>query len=93
MEHISRPTSRYTGAVVLAIVIPILLHALFDSAFNSVLQGDGAFPWWIIQFGTIGETVYVYSTILWALSSIVVPVLTFYLGYRYGTRQTSPPNR
>lgn len=93
MEYISRPIARYTGVIVLAIAIPVLLQLLFELGINSVIQGDGAFPWWTIQFGTVGETVLVYSTFLWVLSSIGVPVLAFYLGYRYGTRQTSPSGR
>ena len=90
MKHITRPTVRYAGAIVLAIAIPVLLRLLFDLVITSVIHRDGAFPWWMIQFGTIGETIYVYSTLLWVLSSIGVPVLMFYLGYRYGTRRTSP---
>ena len=79
--------------IVLATAIPVLLGLLFDLGINSVIHGDGAFPWWMIQFGTLGETIYVYSTLIWVLSSIGVPVLTFYLGYRYGTRKTSPSGR
>lgn len=90
MKYVSRPIARYVGVIVLAIAIPVLLRLLFNSGINSVIHGDGTFPWWMIRFGTVGETVLVYSTLVRVLSSIGVPVLTFYLGYRYGTRQTSP---
>ena len=90
MHYLSRPTARYTGAIVLAIAIPVLLRLLFTSVLHNVIRGNGTFPWWMIQFGTLGETIYVYSTLFWALMSIGVPVLTFYLGYRYGTRPTNP---
>ena len=90
MQHVSRSTVRYTGGVILAIAIPVLLSLFFSQIIEGVLQGSGEFPWWVVQFGTIGETVAAYSLFLSALSSLVVPLLTFYLGYRYGTRHTNP---
>lgn len=93
MRYLRRPTTRYAGAVALAIVIPMLLGILLDSAIEGVIHGGDGFPWWMVEFGTLGQTILVYSTLLRVLSSVAVPVLTFYLGYRYGTRRRSPPGR
>ena len=68
-------------AVVLAAVVggEVLLTAAFADA------GAGV-PAWLPQFGTVGQTVLLYSLLSNVLSYVALPATLFWVGYAYGHR-------
>ena len=81
----TEPTLRNPAlAVVLLGVTAVLGELVLTTVFERVLEGSSAFPVWLPQFGTIGQTVLYYSLLLRFLELILIPVALMWLAYAFG---------
>ncbi|MFC6964936.1 hypothetical protein [Halocatena marina] len=90
MQYVSRSTIGHLSGVVLVLLVPIALGVVLDGIVTDLHQ-MGQFPWWVVQFGTPGETITIYAQMVAIVSNILVPLLIFALGYHYGKTQTETP--
>ncbi|MFC7026376.1 hypothetical protein ACFQH8_18190 [Halomicroarcula sp. GCM10025710] len=57
---------------------------VLTSAIKGVLEESAAFPVWLPQFGTIGQTIVYYSRALNFVQLILIPLALMWLAYAYG---------
>ena len=82
-----RSLRRPAFAVVLLITTALFGELLLTTVIEGVLEG-AAFPVWLPQFGTIGQTVLYYSLLLRFLQLVLVPAALMWLAYAYGQYTT-----
>jgi hypothetical protein len=71
-------------ATALLVLCSFGLRALLDATFGPVVSGTGALPWWLPQARTVGQTVAYYLLAGTLVTTLLVPFLTFAIGYRAG---------
>ncbi len=72
---------RYPLGVVGLILLAFLLRAGLSSLVDTLVAGS---PSWVPVFGTIGQTVTIYSWGVSLFAFVLVPIVAFWLGKRYG---------
>ena len=75
---------RYPLGVVGLIIVAFLLRAGFGLLADMLVAGSVS---WVPRFGTIGQTVVVYSWRVSLFAFVFVPVVAFWLGKRYGQKE------
>ena len=73
-------------AALLAVLVPLVLlgELLLRVAVDDIREGASGFPAWLPPFGTIGETVLFYTTLLNVFEYVAVPAVLVWLAYAYG---------
>ena len=79
-----RSLRRPSLAVVFLVMTAVLGELVLTTVIEGVLEGSSAFPVWLPQFGTIGQTVLYYSLLLKFLQLILIPAALMWLAYTYG---------
>ena len=74
---------RYPLGVVGLILAAFVLRVGLQSLISTLTGGSVS---WIPMFGTIGETVTIYSLAVTLFTLVLVPVAAFWLGKRYGQK-------
>lgn len=64
-------------------------NLLLEIAISGLQVGARLLPWWLPQFGTIGETVVVYSIALDLIAFVLTARSLPWLGYAYGRHRAS----
>lgn len=82
---------RYAAALVALLVVPLVLRGVLDSLVVGAIGPGGGFPWWLPQFGTVGQTVAAYGLLVSLVTYLVTPLALFALGYRFGRRRGTGP--
>ena len=78
-----RSLRRPALAVILLVVTAVFGELILTAVIEGVLEGS-AFPVWLPQLGTIGQTVLYYSLVLKFLQLILIPAGLMWLAYAYG---------
>jgi hypothetical protein len=81
---LSARTLRYAAALILLLAVPIAVRGTLDAALVGAMGPDGGFPWWLPEFGTVGQTVTAYGLLASLMTYLVTPLFVFALGYRFG---------
>ncbi|SDL99934.1 hypothetical protein SAMN04487949_0447 [Halogranum gelatinilyticum] len=72
---------RYPLGVVGLVAVGFLLRAALRPIFERVTAGSAT---WLPMFGTVAQTVVVYSRVVTLFAAVLVPVAAFWLGMQYG---------
>lgn len=81
MAYVNHSITPVLGLLVL-VAASILVQFSLGVGLSSIVAVG--LPWWAPEFGSLGDTVFVYSVSSDVFSYVVIPVLVFVLGYKYG---------
>lgn len=74
-------------AVVALLVVVPLGELVVANAIEAIAERGAAFPYWLPQFGSVGETAVVYFMLFDFLKFVAAPVALVWLGYALGRRR------
>ena len=72
---------QYPIGVVGLIIVAFVLRAGVAQFVDTLVSGSAT---WLPMFGTVGQTVVIYSFGVMLFTFVLVPVAVFWLGMRYG---------
>ncbi|MDS0296577.1 hypothetical protein [Halogeometricum luteum] len=74
---------RYPLGVVGLIIVSFFLRAGIRRIIDGIVADSVS---WVPLFGTVGQTVLIYSWAVSLFAFVLVPIVAFWLGMRYGQR-------
>ena len=81
----TEPALRRPAIATIALTsVVVIADRVLTAVFTDVVDGSAAFPVWLPQAGTSGETVVFYTLLLNFLQFVALPATLMWLAYAYG---------
>lgn len=82
------PSLRRPGIVLAGLLATVLIgERLLTNAVTGVRQGPTAFPVWLPELGSIGETIVFYSMLFDFLKFVAIPAVLLWLACQFGRQR------